>query len=615
MSPEARPDPKKTIKKGKAQKRTASPDGTMTHKQVLESLSGLLLGMFVSILAGTVVATSLPLIVSDLEGDQSAYTWVVTGTLLATTVSTPLWGKFADLFNRKLLIQLALGVFVLGSALAGFSQDTSTLIIFRVLQGLGAGGLAALSQIIMADIISPRDRGKYAGLFGAVMAVGTVGGPLLGGVVTDAFGWRWNFFIALPVAIAAIILLQRTLHLPKHPKRKVHIDYLGAVLIAGGVSLLMVWVTLAGNQFDWASLASVLMVAGAAVLLIAAVLVEFKSPEPIIPLSMFKNRTFTLAVVASISVGVSMFGTSVFLAQYMQLARGATPTESGLLTIPMMAGLLISSTYFGRVISRTGKWKAVMISGAVLTVIGSVLLGTLAYDTNLVLVGIYMALLGAGLGMLMQNLVLVVQNSIEVKNLGVATSAVTFFRSLGGTVGVSVLGSVLGTIVASEIKEGITALAPADQAAAAVALGSGSIPKISELPDAIAVLVESAYGVGVGSVFLYSVPLAVITLLAVIFLPNASLGRQNAVQLKNAAARTTTATSADAAAAPAAGADAGAAGTVAPAPGEGDGSAQTRDEEISDAELRILADVATGAVGLVDPLSPVQTADPDSRRP
>jgi EmrB/QacA subfamily drug resistance transporter len=619
MSPEPRPDTIKPKKepKAKAPKRTVSPDGTMTHKQVLESLSGLLLGMFVSILAGTVVSTSLPLIISDLDGNQSAYTWVVTGTLLATTVSTPLWGKFADLFNRKLLIQLALGIFVLGSALAGFSQDTSTLIVFRVFQGLGAGGLAALSQIIMADIISPRDRGKYAGLFGAVMAVGTVGGPLLGGVVTDAFGWRWNFFIALPVAIAAIILLQLTLHLPKHPKRKVHIDYLGAVLIAGGVSLLMIWVTLAGNQFEWASLASFLMVAGSAVLLIAAVLVEFKSPEPIIPLSMFKNRTFTLAVVASIAVGVSMFGTSVFLAQYMQLARGATPTESGLLTIPMMAGLLISSTYFGRVISRTGKWKAVMISGAVLTVVGSVLLGTLAYDTNLVLVGIYMAVLGAGLGMLMQNLVLVVQNSIEVKNLGVATSAVTFFRSLGGTVGVSVLGSVLGTIVAQEIKSGISALAPADQAAAAVALGSGSIPKVSELPDAIAVLVESAYGVGVGSVFLYSVPLALITLIAVIFLPNASLGRQNAVQLKNAAA---------AAAAPAAtaGTTAAAAGATAvpaaetPTPaadgGEPDETGTRREEERAAADLT-LVDVATGAVGLVDPMAPASTPGPEQGRP
>ncbi|RLP71315.1 DHA2 family efflux MFS transporter permease subunit [Mycetocola manganoxydans] len=504
----------------------------MTQRQVLESLSGLLLGMFVSILAGTVVATSLPLIISELKGDQSAYTWVVTSTLLATTVSTPLWGKFADLFNRKLLIQLSLGLFVVGSAAAGFSQDTDMLILFRVFQGLGGGGLAALSQIIMADIISPRDRGKYAGLFGAVMAVGTVGGPLLGGLVTDAFGWRWNFFIALPIAIVAIILLQSTLHLPKQPKRKVHIDYLGAILIASGVSLLLIWVSLAGSQFDWVSVQSLVMVAGSLLLLIAAVIVELKAREPIIPLGMFRNRTFTLSVVASIAVGVSMFGTSVFLAQYMQLARGATPTESGLLTIPMMAGLLISSTVFGGIISRRGKWKAIMVTGAVLTVLGSVLLGTLHYDTNLVLVGVYMAVLGAGLGMLMQNLVLVVQNSIEVKNLGVATSAVTFFRSLGGTIGVSVLGSILGTVVAQRVRENIAALAPADQLSAAKYLGSGVIPQISELPDVLKTVVESAYGTGVGFVFLCAVPLTIVTLIAVIFIPNSPLGTMNAVQLK-----------------------------------------------------------------------------------
>jgi len=517
-------------------KRAISADGSMSKRQVLEALSGLLLGMFVSILAGTVVSTSLPIIISDLKGDQSAYTWVITATLLATTVSTPIWGKFADLFNRKLLIQLALATFVIGSALAGFSQDTGTLIGFRVLQGLGAGGLAALSQIIMADIISPRDRGKYAGLFGGVMALGTVGGPLLGGVVTDAFGWRWNFFIALPIAIVAIVLLQRTLHLPARVKRVVKIDYLGAALIAGGVSLLMIWVTLAGNDFEWASVTSFIMVAAAAVLLISAVIVEFKVPEPIIPLTLFKNRTFTLATIASISVGVSMFGTSVFLSQYMQLARGATPTQSGLLTIPMMGGLLISSTLFGTLISRTGKWKAIMVSGAVLVVAGLLLLGTLQYDTNLVLVGIFMAVLGAGLGMLMQNLVLVVQNSIEVQNLGVATSAVTFFRSLGGTVGVSVLGSVLGTVVAQHIKDGIADLAPADQAVAVQTLGSGAIPHISDLPGAIRVVVESAYGSGVGTVFLLGVPLALITLIMVALMPNASLGTQNAISLAKAKA-------------------------------------------------------------------------------
>ncbi|WP_427846456.1 MFS transporter [Cryobacterium arcticum] len=517
--------------------RAISADGSMTKRQVLEALSGLLLGMFVSILAGTVVSTSLPIIISDLQGDQSAYTWVITATLLATTVSTPIWGKFADLFNRKLLIQLALAVFVIGSALAGFSQDTGTLIGFRVLQGLGAGGLAALSQIIMADIISPRDRGRYAGLFGAVMAVGTVGGPLLGGVVTDAFGWRWNFFIALPIAIIAIVLLQRTLHLPARVKRAVKIDYLGAALIAGGVSLLLIWVTLAGNDFEWASVTSFIMVAVAALLLVAAVIVEFKVDEPIIPLSLFKNRTFTLATIASISVGVSMFGTSVFLSQYMQLARGATPTQSGLLTIPMMGGLLISSTLFGTVISRTGKWKSIMVSGAVLVIAGLLLLGTLQYDTNLILVGIFMAVLGAGLGMLMQNLVLVVQNSIEVTNLGVATSAVTFFRSLGGTIGVSVLGSVLGTVVAQHIKDGIPALSPANQAAAVETLGSGVIPHVSSLPGAIRVLVESAYGSGVGTVFLLGVPLAVITLVMVALMPNASLGTQTAIALAKAKAK------------------------------------------------------------------------------
>ena len=524
-----------TARKGrteKAPRQPVSPDGSMSQRQVLESLSGLLLGMFVSILAGTVVATSLPIIISDLKGDQSAYTWVVTATLLATTVSTPLWGKFADLFNRKLLIQLALSVFVIGSALAGLSQNTDTLIMFRVLQGLGAGGLASLSQIIMADIISPRDRGKYAGLFGGVMAIGTVGGPLLGGLITDGFGWRWNFFIALPIAVIAIVLLQRTLHLPKHPKRTVHIDYFGAVLIAAGVSLLLIWVSLAGKDFEWASVPSFVMVAGAVALLVAAVMVELKVAEPIIPLTMFKNRTFTLAVVASISVGVSLFGTSVFLAQYMQLARGATPTQSGLLTIPMMAGLLIASTIFGGIISRRGTWKAIMVSGSVLVVAGTVLLGTLQYDTSLVFVGVFMFILGAGLGMLMQNLVLVVQNSIEVKNLGVATSAVTFFRSLGGTIGVSVLGSVLGTLIADHIADGIVKLSPADQAQAAQTLGDGTIPHVADLPDAIRILVESAYGSGVGSVFSYSIPLAVVTLIAVIFLPNAKLGTKNAVQLR-----------------------------------------------------------------------------------
>ncbi|WP_242609472.1 DHA2 family efflux MFS transporter permease subunit [Agromyces ramosus] len=502
----------------------------MTHREVLTALSGLLLGMFVSMLASTVVGTSLPLIISDLEGDQSAFTWVVTATLLATTVSTPIWGKLADLFNRKLLLQLALVIFVVASAVAGFSQDTGTLITMRVFQGLGAGGLAALSQIVMADIISPRERGKYAGLFGAVMAVATVGGPLLGGVITDTLGWRWNFFVGLPIAIVALVLLQRTLHLPKRPKTKVTIDYLGIVLISAGVSLLLLWVTFAGKDFDWISVPSLLMVGGAALLLLIAVIVELRVTEPVIPLGLFKNRTFTLSVIASISVGVAMFGTAVFLSQYMQLARGATPTESGLLTIPMMAGVLISSTVIGALVSRRGKWKGFMVTGGVLLVVGSLLLSQLHYDTEFWYVGVSMFVLGAGVGMLMQNLVLVVQNTTEVRNLGVATSAVTFFRSLGGTIGVAVMGSILGTVVAEDIRSGIGGLPPEQQLQAAQALGAGTIPQISALPEFLRVIVESAYGMGVGSVFLAAVPLAIVTLIAVIFIPNGALGTQNAVQ-------------------------------------------------------------------------------------
>lgn len=514
----------------------AAPASAMSHRQVLESLSGLLLGMFVSILAGTVVSTSLPRIIHDLGGDQTAFTWVVTSTLLATTVSTPIWGKLADLLNRKILIQLALVLFVLGSALAGFSQDTSMLIGFRVVQGLGAGGLTALSQIIMADIISPRDRGRYMGLFGGIMAVGTVGGPLIGGLLTDSVGWRWNFFVGVPVAILAIILLQFTLKLPKRPDRKVRIDYLGAIFLAGGVSLLLIWVSLAGKNFDWVSAESFWMVGGAAALLVATVITELVVKEPIIPLSLFKNRTFTLAVVASISVGVAMFGTSVFLGQYMQLARGATPTESGLLTLPMILGLLLSSMIVGNLISRTGKWKAFMVTGAILLTVGLYLMSTIEYDTDYVLVSVYMLILGAGVGMVMQNLVLIVQNTVRPEQLGAASSNVAFFRSLGGTIGVSVMGSILGTkvtdLMADRQHDLQVAIAKLGQKGMEVAqsLQSGTLPEVGKLPVGIRTIIEAVYGQAVADIFLVAVPLAIVTIIAILFLPNKKLGTKTAIQ-------------------------------------------------------------------------------------
>jgi EmrB/QacA subfamily drug resistance transporter len=501
----------------------------MSHRQVLEALSGLLLGMFVAILASTVVSTSLPKIIGDLGGGESAYTWVVTSTLLATTVSTPVWGKLADLFNRKLLIQLALVIFVAGSALAGFSQNPGTLITFRVVQGLGAGGLTALSQIILADIISPRERGRYSGYFGAVMAVGTVGGPLFGGFLTDGLGWRWNFFVGVPFAVAAIILLQLTLKLGAVPKRKVSIDYLGIVLIGGGVSLLLIWVTLAGKNFDWASPTSFIMVIGGALLLVATVFVELRAKEPIIPMTLFRNRTFTLSVIGSIAVGIAMFGATVYLAQYMQLARGATPTQSGLLTIPMIAGLLISSTVGGTLVTKTGKWKPIMIIGSIALVAGLALMGTIKYDTPYVIVAVYMFVMGAGVGLVMQNLVLVVQNTTAPRDIGAASAGVAFFRSLGGAFGVSILGTVLASRISDLISDKQVALAKAiaalgaKGAAVAKELSSGNIPAVRELPNGIRQIIESAYGQGVADVFVIAAPIAILLVIAIVFMPNTAL--------------------------------------------------------------------------------------------
>lgn len=508
----------------------------MTHRQVLEALSGLLLGMFVSMLASTVVSTSLPVIIHDLGGTQASFTWVVTATLLTTAISTPIWGKLADLFNRKLLIQIAIVIFVLATAAAGFSQSPEMLIAFRAVQGIGAGGLAALSQVLMADIISPRERGRYMGLFGAVMAVATIGGPLLGGVITDTLGWRWNFYVALPFAVLALIILQRTLHVIPRARRKVSIDYVGIVLLSTAVALLLIWVTLVGDSFEWWSLQTVLMVGGAILGTVLFVVTELRAKEPLIPLSLFRNRTFTLAVIASIATGIAMFGASVFLSQFMQLARGATPTEAGLMTIPMIAGLLIASVGVGALITRLGTWKPFLILGAVFLTAGSFLLSTIHYDTNFLLVSLYMFLLGAGVGMTMQNLVLVVQNTSDPNEIGVASAGVTFFRSLGGTIGVSLMGAALASRVSELVtagKDDITATVMslgADAQKWADTLSSGTLPQVSAMPAALRVIFEDIYAQGISHSFLIAVPFAVISLIAIVFLPNTPLTRMTTTE-------------------------------------------------------------------------------------
>ncbi|GAA1944471.1 MDR family MFS transporter [Microbacterium aquimaris] len=511
-----------------------------SQRSVLPALIGLLLGMFVSMLAATVVSTSLPVIIHDLDGDQAAFTWVVTATLLTTAISTPVWGKLADLFDRKTLIQIAIAVFVLATAAAGFSQDTTMLIACRAVQGIGAGGLAALSQVIMADIISPRERGRYMGLFGAVMAVATIGGPLLGGVITDTLDWRWNFFIALPFAVAALIIQQRTLHLPRRRPGRVRIDYLGIVLLSTSVSLLLIWVTNAGDAYAWWSVETALMAGGALIGGVLFVVVELRTPEPLVPLTLFANHTFTLAVIASVATGIAMFGTSVFLSQYMQMARGATPTEAGVMTIPMIGGLLVASIVVGMLITRHGHWKPYLIAGAALLVAGSATLSTIEYDTDFTLVSLYMFLLGAGVGTTMQNLVLIVQNTADPSEMGVASSGVTFFRSLGGTVGVSVMGATLAAsasrLVTERQGEIATTLASlgADGTTIAEQLQAGILPQVAALPESLRVIFEEVYAISIANAFLIAVPVAVISLIAIALLPNVPLTRMTTTERREA---------------------------------------------------------------------------------
>ncbi|MGW2617271.1 MFS transporter [Streptomyces sp. NPDC001500] len=505
-------------------------DAPMTHRQIMEALSGLLLGMFVAILSSTIVSNALPEIIGDLGGGQSAYTWVVTAALLSMTAATPLWGKLSDLYSKKALVQIALIIYVLGSAAAGLSQNAGMLIACRVVQGIGVGGLSALAQIVMAAMISPRERGRYSGYLGATFAVATVGGPLLGGVITDTswLGWRWCFYVGVPFAVIALIVLQKTLHLPV-VKRDVKVDWSGAFFISAAVSLLLVWVTFAGDKYDWMSWQTAAMVGGSIALGLIFVLVESKAAEPIIPLRLFRNRTITLSSLASLFVGVAMFTGTVFFSQFFQLARDKSPTMSGVMTIPMIGGLFISSTVSGQFITRTGKWKVWLVSGGVLVTAGLGLLGTIRYDTDYWKMAVFMALLGLGIGMMMQNLVLSTQNQVAPSDLGSASSTVTFFRSLGGAVGVSALGAVMAHRITDYAQDGIAGLGPKYASLAAGSSSSSEIPDMDKLPAPLRTVMESAYGHGIADVFLIAGGLALLAFLITLFIKEVPLRTKGAL--------------------------------------------------------------------------------------
>jgi EmrB/QacA subfamily drug resistance transporter len=432
-----------------------------SHREILEILSGLLIALFVTNVAGTITSTALPTITAKLGANGQQYMWVVTSTLLASTASTPIWGKLADLFDKKKLVIAGLAVFTIGSALSGAATSPGFLICSRAIQGVGLGCMMALSSAIIGSVIPPRQRGRYMAYTGAVMAVATVAGPLIGGFIVDIswLGWRWCFWSAVPWAILAMIVLNWRLRVPKLRREGARVDWLGATLITVAACSLLIWISFVTKDYDYVSWQTFALLGFTALATVGFVITEHYVHDPIIPMPIIKMRVTALAIVASIAVGVAMFGASVFLSQYYQLGRGMSPTKSGLMTIPLMVGVLISSVVIGQLISRLGVWKPFVVAGSFILAAGLYGLSFLHQDTSLVRIGAVMVVTGLGVGMMMQNLVLAVQNSVSVRDVGSATGMVTFFRSLGGAIGIQSLGLVFQNHLTNAMSTGMKQLA------------------------------------------------------------------------------------------------------------------------------------------------------------
>ncbi|TYB45894.1 MFS transporter [Nonomuraea sp. PA05] len=501
-----------------AQAQAASPtkQRTYTHREILEVMSGLMLAMLTSMISTSVVGTALPTIVGELGG-QDQYSWVASATMLTMTVSTPLWGKLSDLFGRKLLFQTALGLFVAASLVAGLSQDMGQLIAARAVQGLGVGGLSALAQVILGDIVSPRERGRYSGYMGAVFGISTVAGPLLGGFIVDAdwLGWRWCFYVVVPFALVAFIVIQKVLKLPKI-RRSTSIDIWGATTITASASSLMLLLTLGGNEFEWNSGWTYFLGAVALLSLALAVLSERTARNPILPPRLFRNPTFVLTSLASLFVGMAMFGAMIYLPQYLQIVKGLSPTASGLMTLPMVVALFLAGVISGKIVTQTGKWKIFPVAGLLIVAIGLFLLSRLHVDSSEWLIGFDVAVLGIGLGLSMQMLILAAQNGSELRDMASTTSGVSFFRSLGGAVGVAAFGAILTSRLKDEIAEMVKAAGINMAGGGEVKLGSPDA--IQMLPEPIKNIVLEAFTRGLETVFLVGVPIALLGFLATLFL-------------------------------------------------------------------------------------------------
>ena len=473
-------------------------------REIYTVMSGLMIAMLLAMLDNMVVGTAMPTIVGELGG-LTHLAWVVTAYTLATAVATPVWGKLGDLYGRKGMFMAAIVIFLIGSALAGMAQSMFQLIAFRGVQGLGAGGLMVGAMAIIGDLVPPRERGRYQGLMAAVMPLAMIGGPLLGGFFTDHLTWRWAFFINLPLGALALLVTALTMHLPK--RRTSHrIDYLGVVLLTAGITTLILVATWGGIEYAWGSGTIIGLAAASVVSLVAFVLWELRVTEPIVPMRLFRNANFALVSVLGFLVGFAMFGAVTFLPQFQQLVQGASATNSGLLLLPLMAGMLVTTVVVGQLITRTGRYRVYPILGGVFMTAGMLLLAQLTVGTSTLTISLFMIVFGVGMGFLMQNTMLIAQNSVEMKDMGAASGTATLFRTIGGSLGVSLLGA----IYSSRVTDGLTdRLGPRGEA---LAEGGAQLTPamLKQVPDTVRDAFMHAVTSGVGSVFLWGAGFAAI---------------------------------------------------------------------------------------------------------